>query len=94
MPESRGSPQQQARRHQAIDGETVDQPTDRKLHWRINPEEGRGDDAESGGAKSQLRLHQRRGDAYGASVDIVEEDGCAEQRHQQRGTAPLRRPAQ
>jgi hypothetical protein len=73
------SPDQQAGGHQPVDREAIDHPTNNQLHGPVDPEEGGGDQSESGGAELKVALHQRCGNADGPAVDVIEEDRRPEQ---------------
>ncbi len=75
-------PQRDAGGEQAIDAPAVARPADEILDRRIDPEEGRHREPELGRAKPQFGLQQRRGDRDRAAVDIIEQHGEAEQKHQ------------
>ena len=68
--------------HQFVDGEAIAQPAGEQLHRGVDPEEGREGDAEGFVGQAELALHQRRGDADRAAVDIIEEHRRAEQQDQ------------
>ena len=68
--------------HQLVDGEAVAQPTGEQLHRRVDPEEGREDKSIVLLGKAEVILHQRGGDADRAAIDVIEEDGSAEQQHE------------
>ncbi len=75
----RCSPQGGPPPQQAVDGESIAQPADDQLDGPVHPEEGRDGEAEFRRRQTEVILEEWRGDANCVAVDIIEEDGCAEQ---------------
>src|SRR6266478_4882949 len=74
-----GRPQQNSKREDPVDRETVDQPPGDDLEDGVSPEEGGEEDSELGIGKTELVFDVRSGDGEIPAVDVVDEDGEGEE---------------
>ena len=72
-------PKREASGEDEIDIEAIDQPTGDELGAGVGPKKGGEKKAEAGGGDGEFALKQRRGDGEIATVDVVDEDGEAEE---------------
>ena len=72
-------PKREASGEDEIDIEAIDQPTGDELGAGVGPKKSGEKEAEASGGKGEFALKQRRGDGEIAAVDVVDEDGEAEE---------------
>ena len=72
-------PKREASGEDEIDIEAIDQPTGDELGAGVGPKKSGEKEAEASGGKGEFALKQRRGDGEIATVDVIDEDGEAEE---------------
>src|SRR6266478_2481549 len=74
-----GRPQQNSKREDPVDRETVDQPPGDDLEDRVGPEEGGEEDSELEMGKTELVFDMWSSDGEVTAIDVVDEDGKREE---------------